>query len=306
MTDLLLRLTNSSRPVIFRPRWTWLLGVIAVVSLVSSGCVGMIRRSQPAGYNQQNEAVAIHFLDVGYGAATFIQSPTGKNILIDGGYFRYGDQVSNFISAQGATQLDLVINTHPHPDHVEGLVRVLERFPTAECWGSHPLEAPEVPGEFGTTLTTRGIPYQVVTRGRQWSDGDLILDVLHPQTLVSDLNDCSLVIKLRYKSFICLLAGDVGPDGQRAVMTAYPDQLQAAVLQIPHHGGEGVPEFVVATLPAAAILTVGPNVYGNPRLETLTQYAVSGASILRTDKLGTISVFSTGVNFTIKSLGARY
>jgi competence protein ComEC len=70
-----------------------------------------------------------HFIDVGQGDAILIQTPE-QNILIDGG--ERGDTVVNYLQAQGVTSLDIVIGTHPHADHIGGLVNVLQAIPVKE------------------------------------------------------------------------------------------------------------------------------------------------------------------------------
>jgi competence protein ComEC len=72
------------------------------------------------------------FLDVGQGDAIFIETPSGKQVLIDGG------PSETQVLAQLANQmpfwdrsLDMVVLTHPDADHINGLVPVLERYQVA-------------------------------------------------------------------------------------------------------------------------------------------------------------------------------
>ncbi|MBN2054875.1 MBL fold metallo-hydrolase [bacterium] len=262
--------------------------------LLAAGCVtlGLPRASSPT-------ELTIHFLDVDYGLAILIHHRDGTAVLVDSGSMKYGDRVAEYIRGLGIDTVDLVINTHPHPDHIEGLVRVLELMPVPVVWGAFEAESREVSAEFRRALAADHAEYRTVRRGELWRRGDLVLEVLHPVTLVADLNDSSLVLRLRYKGFVAILAADIGPAAQRELLDAFPEQLHAAVLQIPHHGGEGIPEFVTAVLPEAAVLSVGPNIYGNPHAETLMWYGAAGASLLRTDVLGDIVVASNGRNFTV-------
>jgi competence protein ComEC len=70
----------------------------------------------------------VHFINVGYGDSIFVEFPDGANMLIDGGNREAGVRVSDYLKERKIKKLDLVVITHPHPDHMEGLFSVVQKY----------------------------------------------------------------------------------------------------------------------------------------------------------------------------------
>ncbi|MFC1853094.1 ComEC/Rec2 family competence protein [candidate division CSSED10-310 bacterium] len=231
----------------------------------------------------------IHVIDVGYGESLLLKTPTQRFMLWDGGYPEKGPIVCDYLSQQGVRHLDLIVNSHPHPDHIGGLSTVLSHFSVTEIWGSHALDFPEIPNDFREMVSETQTPYKIVRRGHTWQWTDQIaLEILHPVQLVPDLNDSSLVCRLSFGRTIILLTADIGPAAQQELLSNFGSSLRSTFMTVPHHGGISHLPFFKIVNPDLISLSVGENPWGNPKAQTLEFLKNMGLTIKRTDELGSL------------------
>jgi competence protein ComEC len=248
----------------------------------------------------------VDFLSVGQGDAELIKTPYGQNILIDGG-------PDNKVLAELGRDLpwldrkiDLVINTHPHDDHVSGLIDVLKKYQVQEILMSRAESNAPPFEEFLKTIAEKKTPV-VIAAGRQTITlgPDLILEILYPgkNDLGADLNEDSIVARLIYKNESFLFTGDAG-DKTEAELLAEKVDLQADVLKVGHHGSETASslDFLRAVSPQYAVIECGlNNQFGFPKADTLWRLAKAGAQIFRTDLNGTVKIKTDGKTVEVRS-----
>ena len=250
-------------------------------------------------------------LDVGQGDAILIRTPAGVTALVDGGGRRVleGNEVFNagkdvvlpFLRREGVRRVDVVVVTHPHDDHLAGLLPVLSGVPVGLVvdnghGGSTPLW-----DEYLAIIRERGLARRIVQAGQSIVlDGQTVLEVLHPPSVPlagagDGLNDNSIVLRLRYGRTAVLLTGDLDVAGQEHLLKIGAD-LRADVVKVPHHGSRLslVSEFYAATGAAAAVISVGANTYGQPHPDVLAVLEQLGISIYRTDVHGALRWESDG------------
>ena len=259
------------------------------------------------------------FIDVGHGDSILIEFPKGKRMLIDGGglhedRFDIGKNViAPFLWKKKIRRVDTLVLTHPDPDHLKGLNFIASHFSIGQFWDNgfqteseHYLQLNKILSE--KKITTQSLneetPPQIIN--------GVDICVLNPsvwnltqrknQNLL-DLNNSSLVLKLRFKNISVLLAGDIGKEAEgRMLRKGYP--LRADILKIPHHGSSSSssPLFLERVKPTYAILSVGERNIGRlPHPEVLKRYLQLGSKILRTDKNGAITVITDGENIEVKT-----
>lgn len=252
----------------------------------------------------------VSFLDVGQGDAILIRTPSHQKILIDGG------PSAEAILAQLGEQLpfwdrtiDLVILTHPHQDHVGGLVEVLRRYEVKQV-----LE----PGLDHTSQTymewlkllkliaQKQIKPPLAQAGQRIELGEgITLEVLHPQAArlrgtTSDLDNNSVVLRLIAGEVSILLTGDIGEEAECLLLDQEVD-LNSTILKVAHHGSKTSTssKFLDAVNPEVAIICVGEgNRFEHPHPETLEKLA--GVVIYRTDEHGTIEVITDGTSYRVE------
>ena len=239
----------------------------------------------------------VAFLDVGQGDAIFIQSPGGAQVLIDGGRYpsvlldRLGEQMPFWDHS-----LDLVIATHPDDDHVAGLPEVVARYDVAQVI-TNGATADDAPAY--AALLAGAAAVHVAAPGERIDLGDgARLDILSAGGAdgAAGRNDASIVARLTYGQLSVLLTGDA-ESGTEEALLAGGQPLASVVLKAGHHGANtsSSEAFLRAVAPQVIVISVGAdNTYGHPAPAMLARAAAVGATVLRTDKVGTVEVSSDG------------
>ena len=246
----------------------------------------------------------VHFIDVGQGDAILILAPDGKTALIDGG--ESGSGALAYLKAHGIKKVDLMVATHPHTDHIGGLVDVLEALPVDQVVTNGQPHTTRTFERFLDAIATERATYTEVTRGDSLRLGNLTFEVLHPtQPSGEDLNAQSIVLRLVYGQIGFLFTGDASREGE-ASMLAAQETVQAQILKVGHHGSRSASSlaFLAASHPEVAIYSAGAgNSYGHPHPETLAALAEVGATTYSTDVNGTVIVTSNGAEYALTTTG---
>ncbi len=238
--------------------------------------------------------------DVGQGDALVLRTGPGSGVLVDAG--PDPRLLQRCLHELGVRRLPVVILSHLHADHVDGLPGVFGRIPVGEVLVG-PLREPA--GQW--RLVRRwagqaGVPLRAVAVGSGGQVGGACWSVLGPRTTLhgtdSDPNNDSLVIAARVGGVRILLTGDVEAVAQRLLLAgpAGSAELRADVLKVPHHGSANQePRFLASTEARYALISVGAgNDYGHPAASTLRALARAGAAVGRTDRDGALAVVGPG------------
>jgi competence protein ComEC len=252
------------------------------------------------------------FIDVGHGDSILIEFPAGKRMLIDGGGL-YEDRfdtgkniIAPFLWEKKIRKIDILALTHPDPDHLKGLNFIASQFSIGQFWDNGTQTDSEPYLRLKKTLEEKKIkalslneesPPQIIN--------GVEISVLNPPVwnttqrkarYLWDLNNASLVMRLRFKDVSVLLTGDIGKEAEgRILRKGY--LLKSDVLKIPHHGSSSSssPLFLEKVKPTYAILSVGERNIGRlPHPEVLKRYGQLGSKVLRTDKHGAVTVITDG------------
>jgi competence protein ComEC len=260
--------------------------------------------------------LVVTFLSVGEGDAIVIQTPSGRTALVDSGPgptprsdFDAGDKVvTPFLRREGVNTLDALIFTHQHDDHIGGASSVIRNFGVKTIFDSS-IDRPigryrEVLQE----LEEKGVRHRRLRFGQtvDFHDG-VTIEVLNPTnqaaepTNDSEINDASLVLRVKYGSTALLLEGDAGKDAEAGMLSRCP-RLSAQVLKVAHHGSadSSTTEWLAAVRPQIAIVSAGwKNQFGHPSPATVARLRDAGAQIYRTDEQGGIIVTTDGRKITV-------
>lgn len=254
-----------------------------------------------------SKKLEIDFLDVGQGDAELIKTPFNQNILIDGGpdntiLRRLGENLSWYDRT-----IDLMILTHPHEDHVAGLIEVLKRYKVKKILYTGVVYEAPVYQSWLELVKSKNIETVIIDRPQAIQLGeDCSLEIIWPSQPLAglgaaELNDTSIVAKLRYKQNSFLFMGDLQIDKEQELIKNNID-LQANVLKVGHHGSDTASseEFLEKVKPQIAIIEVGQkNDFGLPSLRVIKKLERIGATIHRTDQTGTVKMTSDGINIVI-------
>jgi len=255
-------------------------------------------------FGRDRDKLKFYMLDVGQGDAIFIETPSGNQILFDGGQDRKILEELGKVMPFYDRSIDLVILTHPHLDHAGGLLEVLKNYEVGELMdGGDNYNLAEY-GELKKLMEEKKIKYEVARRGLKISlDKGISLLFLAPDKLVKSDNphDNNVVSRLSYGRIDFLLMGD-GEKGEELKLVQADDNLESEVLKVGHHGSKtsSNPLFLEEVNPEYALISVGAkNRYGHPAQITLDNLLAAGAKILRTDIDSIIEFKTDGDSLTL-------
>lgn len=266
--------------------------------------IGLTFISQPA--QSQNLPLEVHFIDVGQGDSIFIQAPDGTTILIDGG--NANGEALAYLQSLGIQHITAIIATHPHADHIGGLIDVMNTLTVDAVWTSGAIHTTGVFERFLDTIDAHQIPYFEAGQNDTITVGSLSFDVVYGQATSSNLNDTSLVLHLGYGHVSFLFTGDAESSAERDMLsTVEPSRLASTVLKVGHHGSStsSSAEFLNVVRPQIAIYSAGSNnAYGHPHSETIDNLLTVGALIYGTDESGTITIETDGESLLVHATAA--
>jgi competence protein ComEC len=249
-------------------------------------------------------------LDIGQGDAILVEAPGGATMLVDGGpdpeltLRRLGANLPFF-----ARSIDVLILTHPHQDHVAGLVEVLDRFRVgAVLHAGIGYENPSFDRLLADASAAR-IPVALARAGHVVAlDGSTSVQVLYPTGADAaaplpedDINNGSVVVRLTFGGFTALLTGDAEAPVE-ATLSSRGLLAPVDLLKVGHHGStsSSTAAFLAAIVPGVAAISVGvDNEYGHPAPETLA--ALAGSDVHRTDLDGDIEVVTDGRTYRVRT-----
>ena len=242
----------------------------------------------------------VHFMDVGQGDAIFIEAPS-KKILIDGG--NRDSTVVDYLKDHDVDMLDLVICTHPHADHIGGLISVFESIPVKEVIDPGVVHTTKTFEDYLTLIDEKDIKYTVGRAGMSQDFGDgAVMFIVHPLLVNNlNLNDASIVVRMTFGQVVFLFSGDVERYGEDQILTKGYD-LKSTILKVGHHGSNSgtTSSFLEAVSPEVAMIMVGKgNRYGHPHDETLMRLANTKIDIYRTDIHGNTVIKTNGQTYEI-------
>ena len=267
--------------------------------IISAGCINTEDTSSntipvPTEYSH---FLNVHIIDVGQGDAILLEH-NGKTMLIDGGDRNKGTAVTNYLKNEGITSLDYVVATHPHADHIGGLVDVVQTYPVGMYIDNGIPHTSKTYESLMTLVDKKDIPYHTATRGEIINlSNDVSLIVLNPgPNKHTDMNEDSIVLKLNYGNFDMLLMGDAGIETEKELLIER-NSLIVDILKIGHHGSTSATgtQFLSATRSRMLIICVGENNdYGHPHSQVMDRIALTGAKLFRTDQHGNILIKTNG------------
>lgn len=258
------------------------------------------------------QKMTVTFLDVGQGDCALIETPDGKNILVDCGNksktFDNGEKtIAPLLRRKGIDRIDLIILTHMHMDHIGGVNYLLKHFEIGSIIESGQYHITDFTNVTDSLISANNIKRLIVRSGDMIdSFEDLRLYFLYPDNAHADasdhptfgnLNNGSVVFILKYRETEILFTGDVEASGELFIADNYKDFLNTDILKAGHHGSitSSTIPFILKNSPNIAVISCGRfNKFNHPSEIILDRFTRSGAEIFRTDNEGAVIIESDG------------
>lgn len=275
--------------------------IIGIIVVLLAGYFG-IDLTQDSKVPKDSELM-ISYMDVGQGDAAYIKV-NGNDILIDAGPRSNSKELLEQLKAKNIDDFELVIATHPHEDHIGGMVDVFKEYEVKAFYS---------PKITHTTKTYENLVKAVKDEGLKTKElkGGMVIDlgegakfeVFTPQkSEYEELNDYSPIMKLSFGDTSYLFTGDAEKLAEEEALAKYKTSLDSDVIKFGHHGSSSSSSnaFIEAVSPKYGIISCAKdNKYGHPHRETLDIIKKYNIKTFRTDTDGEIILTSDGksINF---------
>jgi len=250
----------------------------------------------------EHNEIAVSFIDVGQGDSVLIRS-ANHAVLIDGGEHAQRNTVLNYLRDAGVRRLDYVIATHPHSDHIGGLVAVMSQLEVGRVVMPDVMHNTVTFERFLETIEAQNIPLTIPNPGDVLQAGIITLNILGPPNPPgTDINNACVIVRLVHGRTSVLFTGDAEEPQERWLLES-GQTLSSSVLHVGHHGSRTstTEAFLHAVNPRAAVISVGANNrYGHPHREVVDRLNSRNIIVYRTDQFGTVRMVTNGEDIIIR------
>lgn len=304
-------------------------GMLVVLGSISFIRVGRLRHAviggvllglclfHLAGGFRHDGRLHLHLLSVGQAESILITLPDGRTMLIDGGGYLqastrdFGERyLVPALHRLGVKRVDIMVLTHPHPDHLGGLPAVAEQFQVGEFWQGRAGGQDGAYQRLIQALERQKAVIRTLKANEQPLDqGALQVSVCSVPAAADryqDVNEASMVLRLNYHDFSALLMADAGVEVEQELIRQGINPV--TLLKVGHHGSKTAtsPPFLAALQPQLALISAGANNYFKlPAPEVVARIEQQGIRLYRTDQQGTIRVSTDGTSWSVSTYTAR-
>lgn len=272
--------------------------------------------------NIYHSETIIHFIDVGQADCSLIQFPSGKNILIDGGNVKDGKDLVKYLKALNVPRIDIMIATHPHEDHIGGLIDVINAFEVSQIYMPNIpekyLPTTRVYENFLTAIVEKEIPVTNPKNDEVIFSGDGTLKCLYDGALgTNDYNEYSLVVRMDYYNISAMFTGDAGTSVEESIIyrlykktnnffnffdVKYIKEIDIDILKVGHHGSltSTSENWLRLLSPSHAIIPCElNNEYGHPHDAVIQRLENQGVTTYDMRETGSVIIMTNGYDINV-------
>ena len=267
-----------------------IITLTVIFLLLLTGCI----------HSSDESYLTVHMIDVGQGDSFLIKTPKGITMLIDGGPPQNSDQLIAYLKRHQVNQIDYMIASHPHSDHIGGLIPVMKEFPVHHVIVPSVTHTSQLYESFLETLLESQADIQVIQSSSQLTiESDVAFEIFYTGIDYGlNLNDWSVVLRLNHDEMSFLFAGDLESGAEMDLLNFFSlDQLSSEVLKVGHHGSNTstTQPFLNAVQPRVGLISCSiDNSYGHPSDQVIQRLEAAGVWIYRSDLQGSVILYSDG------------
>ena len=277
-----------------------LVSCVAVLGAMNLFGVTAEQRKAQSDSLKIGDGLTVHYIDVGQGDCTLLTCD-GKTLLIDGGSEDQGSRVVRYLKANGVKQLDVLVATHPHRDHVGGLGTVVQNFPVKTLYTPVTESENAWFQKLADACKRMNVQLTVPKADSTFSLGKAKVTVLGPRgqyETLENVNNMSIVLRVDYGDRSFLFTGDAEYDEETAILDA-KCIVDVDVLKAGHHGSEDSTgsRLLHEATPDYCVISCGEgNDYGHPHEATMSRLRDADVTVYRTDESGTVVCITDGTD----------
>lgn len=237
--------------------------------------------------SDDNNSLKVYYFDVGQADSILIQN-NGQNMLIDAGNNEDGEILTNNLKTLGVENIDYLIGTHPHEDHIGAMDDIIYKFKIGKIFMPNVTTNTKTFEDVIDAVAEKELQIETPKENDEFQVGNAKCQILYVGEDKENLNLSSIIIKMEYDNLNYLFTGDTETEIENKVNFG-----KINILKVAHHGSDtsSSKKFVKETAPEIAIISVGKgNSYGHPNNEILKRYEEIGSKIYRTDEVGNIFI----------------
>ena len=239
------------------------------------------------------KGLKISYLDVGQADSILIETGN-ESMLIDAGNNADGNGIVEYLKSQDITKLKYVVGTHAHEDHIGGMDDIINNFQIEHFYMPDVLTTTKTFEDVLDALESKQVRFETPNIDDKFNLGEAVITVIFVGNDDKNLNNSSIVLKLKYKNAEFLFMGDLEKSIEKQLLNK---DIKVDILKVGHHGSDSSSskEFIEKVKPSMSIISVGKNnKYNHPKNSTIELLNKNNSRVLRTDELGTIIVTSDG------------
>lgn len=264
--------------------------IIVILTLLVFSLSSGFQPVQAQSLEEQKE-VQFHFIDAGQADATLIET-SNTTQLIDAGYWQNTD-VIDYLDGEGINQIDLVVGTHPHADHIGQMAEIIEDYNVEEAWMSGYEQDSQTYDDVCTAIEENNVTYRTPRANETYQHGSVEFEFINPPDPIDgmDIHESSLAFRTNFGDFSAMFTGDAETETEQEIIDR-GHELETDVYQAGHHGSStsSSADFLDGMDPDVAIYSADPEVYGHPHDEVVERMDERGIEQYRTYEHGTIQV----------------
>lgn len=278
----------------------WIIPILVVLAVVLWSAVAV----------SPGSTLDVHFVDVGQGDAIYGRLPSGEDFLIDGGPDNKVLSELGEVMPFWDREINLVVASHNHADHIRGLIDVLEKYQVKEIWLTGATHNTKTYEKFRQTIDNeKDALVKKVKAGDERELGMAKIRVLFPieskdSLAPDDQHDATIVTRLSYGEVDYLFTGDLNEGHEQEILNSSFGILNSEIFKVPHHGSATglLEEFLDAVKPKYAVIQVGANnQFGHPAPSIIRKLDDRLIPYFRTDQNGRVEISTDGKNIFVKT-----
>ncbi len=259
-------------------------------------------------FSPEKNILKVSFIDIGQGDAIYISTPYGHNIIIDLGSERGLADLDKRIFWWNR-KIDLIIISHPHDDHIAGLIAILKKYPVEKIMLNKIEYESVIYSGLLKLIAEKNIEILRPYNNQEIRLGDnCYLKTIFPwedfnNQIIKNLNNSSIVNQLDCLNFKFLFTGDIETETENIILEKNID-IKSDVLKVAHHGSisSSQEKFLEKVSPQIAIIMSGKNNrLGHPSPRVIKRLEQLKVQIFRTDLNSTIDLFVDGKKIYLKN-----